>query len=39
MGHVISQDGTKIGYDRRGSGEPLILVDGALCRASTVAAR
>ena len=31
MDHVTSRDGTKIGYDRRGSGEPLILVDGALC--------
>lgn len=31
MSHVISQDGTSIAYDRRGSGEPLILVDGALC--------
>lgn len=30
-GHLISNDGTVIGYDRSGSGPALILVDGALC--------
>ncbi|WP_433161928.1 alpha/beta fold hydrolase [Kribbella sp. CA-247076] len=28
---VVSQDGTTIAYDRRGSGPALVLVDGALC--------
>jgi pimeloyl-ACP methyl ester carboxylesterase len=28
---VVSRDGTTIGYDRVGTGPPLILVDGALC--------
>ena len=29
---VTSADGTRIAYTRSGAGEPLILVDGALCR-------
>jgi len=28
---AISADGTPIAYERRGKGQPLILVDGALC--------
>jgi Predicted hydrolases or acyltransferases (alpha/beta hydrolase superfamily) len=28
---VTSADGTSIGYDRAGSGPPLVLVDGAFC--------
>ena len=31
MEKVISKDGTAIAYDRRGEGQPIILVDGALC--------
>ena len=31
MTHVISADGTRIAFDTRGRGDPLILVDGALC--------
>ncbi|GAA2793928.1 alpha/beta fold hydrolase [Kribbella solani] len=31
MDTVASKDGTKIAYDRRGSGPALVLVDGALC--------
>jgi pimeloyl-ACP methyl ester carboxylesterase len=31
MADVISQDGTKIAFSRVGRGEPVILVDGALC--------
>lgn len=31
MGTVTSKDGTLIGFDRAGSGPPLILVDGAMC--------
>jgi len=31
MATVTSKDGTKIAYDKSGSGLPLILVDGALC--------
>jgi pimeloyl-ACP methyl ester carboxylesterase len=31
MGAVTSKDGTRIGFDRAGSGPPLILVDGAMC--------
>jgi pimeloyl-ACP methyl ester carboxylesterase len=31
MSHVTSKDGTRIAYERRGSGPALILVDGALC--------
>ncbi|GAA1581912.1 alpha/beta hydrolase [Kribbella hippodromi] len=31
MDIAVSKDGTKIAYDRRGSGPALVLVDGALC--------
>ncbi len=31
MNQVQSKDGTKIAYEKMGNGEPLILVDGALC--------
>jgi len=31
MNRVTSRDGTTIAYDRTGSGQPVILVDGALC--------
>jgi len=31
MTSVISKDGTAIAFDRIGAGEPVILVDGALC--------
>ena len=31
MSEVRSKDGTRIAYDRSGSGPALILVDGALC--------
>ena len=31
MTHVVSKDGTRIAYERSGSGPALILVDGALC--------
>ena len=31
MSSVRSSDGTTIGFDRNGSGPPLIIVDGALC--------
>lgn len=31
MSAVVSKDGTQIAYERRGSGPPLILIDGALC--------
>jgi pimeloyl-ACP methyl ester carboxylesterase len=31
MNTVDSKDGTRIAYDRTGSGAPLIVVDGALC--------
>ncbi|WP_327637587.1 alpha/beta hydrolase [Kribbella sp. NBC_00482] len=31
MNTVVSKDGTTIGYDRRGDGPALVLVDGALC--------
>lgn len=31
MPQVTSKDGTKIAYDRQGSGPAVILVDGALC--------
>ena len=34
MGTVHSKDGTAIAFDRVGSGEPVILVDGALCSRS-----
>ena len=30
MNKVISKDGTPIAFDQMGSGDPLILVDGAL---------
>jgi pimeloyl-ACP methyl ester carboxylesterase len=30
-GHVVSRDGTRIAYDRVGSGPPVIVVVGALC--------
>ena len=35
MDTVNSADGTKIAYDKQGSGPALILVDGALCSRST----
>jgi len=31
MTYVTSKDGTRIAYDRTGSGPALILVDGAMC--------
>lgn len=31
MGKVTSADGTTIAYESRGSGPPVILVDGAMC--------
>lgn len=31
MATVVSKDGTRIAFDREGSGPPLILVDGAMC--------
>lgn len=31
MPTVTSADGTTIAYETRGSGPPLILVDGAMC--------
>lgn len=31
MPYAYSRDGTTIAYERRGSGPPLIIVDGALC--------
>jgi pimeloyl-ACP methyl ester carboxylesterase len=31
MATVVSKDGTRIAYERRGQGQPVILVDGALC--------
>src|SRR5437879_4691813 len=31
MNTVTSRDGTRIAYDKRGSGPALILVDGAFC--------
>lgn len=31
MGKAISRDGTVIGYDRTGLGDPVILIGGALC--------
>lgn len=30
-GHVVSRDGTRIAYDRVGSGPPVIVIVGALC--------
>jgi pimeloyl-ACP methyl ester carboxylesterase len=35
MSTVTSKDGTAIGFDQRGAGSPLILIDGALCDRST----
>ena len=32
MNAVTSKDGTRIAYERSGSGPPVIIVDGALCR-------
>jgi pimeloyl-ACP methyl ester carboxylesterase len=34
MSKVISKDGTPIAFDKLGHGEPVILVDGALCSRS-----
>jgi pimeloyl-ACP methyl ester carboxylesterase len=34
MHRVTSRDGTEIVYDRAGEGDPIILVDGALCSRS-----
>ena len=34
MSKVLSKDGTAIAFDKLGSGEPVILVDGALCSRS-----
>ena len=34
MSKVISKDGTAISFNRSGKGEPIILVDGALCSRS-----
>jgi pimeloyl-ACP methyl ester carboxylesterase len=31
MSEVISKDGTRIAYERLGSGPPVVLIDGALC--------
>ena len=31
MAHAISADGTRIAYERSGSGPAVILIDGALC--------
>ena len=31
MNTVISKDGTRIAYNKVGSGAPVVLVDGALC--------
>ncbi|MCK9410609.1 MAG: alpha/beta hydrolase, partial [Bacteroidetes bacterium] len=31
MNTVISKDGTTIAYDKIGNGQPIILIDGALC--------
>lgn len=31
MNTLTSKDGTRIAYDQRGSGPPLVLVDGAMC--------
>ncbi|WP_405061960.1 alpha/beta hydrolase [Kribbella sp. NBC_01505] len=36
MEHVTSADGTAIAYERLGSGDPLILVPGALCDRSAL---
>ncbi len=34
MSKVLSKDGTAIGFSKSGKGEPVILVDGALCSRS-----
>jgi pimeloyl-ACP methyl ester carboxylesterase len=34
MSHVTSKDGTRIAYERVGSGSAVILVDGAMCSRS-----
>jgi pimeloyl-ACP methyl ester carboxylesterase len=34
MSKVLSNDGTAIAFDKLGKGEPIILVDGALCSRS-----
>jgi pimeloyl-ACP methyl ester carboxylesterase len=31
MNHVTSPDGSRIAYDQAGAGDPVILIDGALC--------
>jgi pimeloyl-ACP methyl ester carboxylesterase len=31
MTHVISKDGTRIAYERMGSGPAVVLIDGAMC--------
>ena len=31
MSHVTSKDGTRIAYERLGSGPALLMIDGALC--------
>jgi pimeloyl-ACP methyl ester carboxylesterase len=31
MNKVTSKDGTTIAFDKKGSGQPVVLVDGALC--------
>src|SRR6186997_2887503 len=31
MTHVISKDGTRIAYERLGSGPAVVLIDGAMC--------
>lgn len=31
MAKAISKDGTTIGFDKIGNGEPIIIIDGALC--------
>jgi hypothetical protein len=30
-GYVVSADGTRIAFERKGTGPALILVDGAMC--------
>jgi pimeloyl-ACP methyl ester carboxylesterase len=35
MTEVLSRDGTTIAFDRIGSGDPIVLVDGALCDRSS----
>ena len=34
MSKVLSKDGTPIAFAKSGNGEPIILVDGALCSRS-----